>query len=72
MADYRLYLLDETMAIVGSQELRTDTDDLAVSEAYAVAGDCRAVEVWCGRRMVARVPRPRPGSDSICDMTEAP
>jgi hypothetical protein len=55
MASYRLLMLDQRMMTFGSCEFTCDDDDAAEAEAADLARTCRAVEVWCGARLVARV-----------------
>jgi hypothetical protein len=55
MASYRLLMLDHRMMTFCSREFACDGDEAAEAEAADLARTCRAVEVWCGARLVARV-----------------
>ena len=62
MALYRLLMLDQRMMTFGSCELACDGDAAVEAEAADLARTCRAVEIWCGDRLVARVQRQSPPS----------
>ena len=60
MPEYDVRQLDPQANVLGSHKVTCDIDSDAVGVAYATAlrasKDCRAVEVWNGARLVARVP----------------
>ncbi len=56
MPQYRLYSLDREHKVNSSSDGDFRSDDEAMAHAYELATICPGVEVWCGRRMVARVP----------------
>ncbi len=58
MPGYRIYSFDRRSVIADMLEVAFDTDHEAMIEAYALCRECPSVEVWCGTRLVARVPNP--------------
>jgi len=57
MAGYRLYFLDDNGRIRDAAEFECDGDAEALSQAEA-RGDGRAMELWSGARVVAKIAKP--------------
>lgn len=56
MGDYRIYRLDGAGQITGAPEIVTAAgDEAAVSAVRALNSAC-SIEIWQGRRLIARVP----------------
>ena len=56
MPQYRLYTLDREHKVNSSSGDDFHCDDKAMAGAHSVASQCPGVELWCGSRMVARLP----------------
>ena len=54
MPHYRIYLLSEENRIKDAVDAVCASDDEAREHAASVIGDYPAVEIWSGRRIVAR------------------
>jgi len=59
MADYRLYLMSGDGHILQAAELTADDDREAI-ELVLLRQERSDVELWCGKRKVATVPRGQP------------
>ena len=57
MADYRVYLLSPAGRIMDSRLLRAPSDEAARAAARALPHP-HVVEIWCGQRLVGRLPPP--------------
>jgi hypothetical protein len=55
MAQYRVYLLNDSDCIFDWVPVECDSDEGAVARAVAIAREF-AVEIWAGARKVARIP----------------
>ena len=60
LADYRLYLLDLDGRIMQAADLEADDDEMALAHVRH-RRDTTDIELWCGKRKVARIPRQLPG-----------
>ena len=60
MPKYRLYTLNSEQKVHSASDSAFRSDDEAMAEAYNMATKCPGVEVWCGVRMVARIPNIAP------------
>jgi hypothetical protein len=56
MADYRLYMLNLDGHILRAADLKARDDDEAIARLRA-RGEPTDIELWCGKRRVALVPR---------------
>lgn len=54
MAGYRLYFLDDAGRIRDAHEFDSHSDEQALTEADA-RHDGRAMELWCGARVVRKI-----------------
>ncbi|MDO6414980.1 hypothetical protein Q4F19_11365 [Sphingomonas sp. BIUV-7] len=54
MADYRIYRLNRENRVIGGTDFAAESDELAVAEGIRL-DHAAMVEIWCGRRLVARV-----------------
>jgi hypothetical protein len=59
MADYRLYLMSDDDHIFHAADLTADDDREAI-ELVRLRQEGSDVELWCGRRKVAMIPRGQP------------
>ena len=66
MPTYKIYLLDAKEARSKATAITCDTEQAAMTEAYALSRENHAVEVWCGYRLVVRV-----SGQLLSDVTDA-
>lgn len=59
MAHYRFYLMDAADRIMHASDLEADDDAQAI-ELLCLRGEQTDVELWCGKRKVASLPKGGP------------
>ena len=56
MSIYRINFLDAKNTIVDATFGDHDTDDAVLADASGLRGEHHSIEVWCGKRVVGRLP----------------